>query len=279
MKLTFLGTGNAGVTKYYNTCFLLEDPARQEDPFFLVDAGGGNGILRQLRKSKVRPGQIGTIFVTHRHLDHILGVFWLLRDRCQKLSRGEDTLPLVIYGNGEVTGILRDMTERLLVTREVPGFSERVRFTAVEDGETKEILGQSVTFFDIHSTKAAQSGFCLKTPGGAKLTYCGDEPCSSACESYAAGADLLIHEAFCLDADREIFHPYEKHHSTVKDACMLAERLSVKTLALVHTEEKTGKEREARYRKEGKQYFSGRLWIPEDLSAWDLAGILDGKES
>ena len=28
MKLTILGTGNALVTKCYNTCFVLEEPAR-----------------------------------------------------------------------------------------------------------------------------------------------------------------------------------------------------------------------------------------------------------
>ena len=42
MKLTMLGTGNAKVTECYNTCFLLSDAGR----YFLVDGGGGNGILR-----------------------------------------------------------------------------------------------------------------------------------------------------------------------------------------------------------------------------------------
>ena len=44
MKLTILGTGNAMVTKCYNTCFAIE----QNDEYFLVDGGGGNQILSQL---------------------------------------------------------------------------------------------------------------------------------------------------------------------------------------------------------------------------------------
>ena len=49
-KLILLGTGNAMVTKCFNTCFALNI----DDEYFLVDAGGGNGILAQFRKSANR---------------------------------------------------------------------------------------------------------------------------------------------------------------------------------------------------------------------------------
>ena len=35
-----------------------------------------------------------------------------------------------------------------------------------------------------------------------------------------------------LYSQRDVFDPYEKHHSTVKDACELAEKLNVKNLLL-----------------------------------------------
>ena len=43
-RLTALGTGNAAVTRCYNTCFLLELP----QGYLLCDAGGGHerGPLR-----------------------------------------------------------------------------------------------------------------------------------------------------------------------------------------------------------------------------------------
>ena len=75
-----------------------------------------------------------------------------------------------------------------------------------------------VTFFDIHSTKARQFGFRAVLPDGKIVCYPGDEPLNPLCEEFASGADWLFHEAFCLYRDREIFSPYEKHHSTVKDA-------------------------------------------------------------
>ena len=49
MKLTMLGTGNALVTECYNTCFVLSD----EYGHFLVDGGGGNTVLSQLKKAGV----------------------------------------------------------------------------------------------------------------------------------------------------------------------------------------------------------------------------------
>ena len=49
MKLTILGTGNAMVTKCYNTCFAIENDGH----YFLVDGGGGNTIMKQLKNADI----------------------------------------------------------------------------------------------------------------------------------------------------------------------------------------------------------------------------------
>ena len=61
MELIMLGTGSAMVTKCYNTCFAL----RREEEYFLVDAGGGNGILSQLEKAEIDYKNIKGMFITH----------------------------------------------------------------------------------------------------------------------------------------------------------------------------------------------------------------------
>lgn len=38
--LYVFGTGNATMTRYYNTCFAI----RSGEEYFMTDAGGGNGI-------------------------------------------------------------------------------------------------------------------------------------------------------------------------------------------------------------------------------------------
>ena len=79
------------------------------------------------------------------------------------------------------------------------------------------------------------------------------------------GSDWLLHEAFCLYQDRDRFRPYEKHHSTVKDACLMAGEMGIKNLILYHTEDQTGIDtRKKRYLEEGRQYFSGNLYVPDD---------------
>lgn len=79
MELTMLGTGNALVTECYNTCFILSENGQ----YFLTGGGGGNTILRQLKKAGINWKDVKTIFVTHKHIDHITGILWMIRMICQ----------------------------------------------------------------------------------------------------------------------------------------------------------------------------------------------------
>lgn len=266
MELTILGTGNALVTECYNTCFALGE----EDKYFLIDAGGGNGILHQLKYGGVDWKKIETIFVTHKHVDHIMGVVWLIRLFGQNINKGNFDGEVTIYGHEEVIRILHTMADMLLQKKVVKHIGSRIHLVTVEDGESKEILGRKVTFFDIQSTKDKQFGFTMELEEGKKLTCCGDEPYTACQEKYAKNSTWLLHEAFCLYSQADIFSPYEKHHSTAKDACELAESLGVKNLVLYHTEDKNIKDRKKLYTEEGKPYFSGNLYVPDDLDKLEL---------
>lgn len=79
-ELTMLGTGNATVTRCYNTCFTIKTGKN----ILLVDAGGGNGILGQLEKAGIAISEIHDMFVTHAHTDHILGLSGLSVSLCRK---------------------------------------------------------------------------------------------------------------------------------------------------------------------------------------------------
>lgn len=261
MKLTMLGTGNALVTDCYNTCFILQDA----DEYFMVDAGGGNGILRQLKRAGIDWKNVRNIFITHKHIDHLLGVIWMVRMICQHIKRNEYSGDAYIYGHSEAIQTLRSIAEMVLQKSEVSHLGKRLHLITVEDGEEKEIIGRRVRFFDIHSTKDKQFGFTVELSAGKKLTCCGDEPYHVSEKEYVEGSNWLLHEAFCLYSQADVFHPYEKHHSTVKDACQLAQELQVENLVLYHTEDKSLNQRKERYAAEGKGYFHGNLYIPDDL--------------
>ena len=86
----------------------------------------------------------------------------------------------------------------------------------------------------------------IKVKGGEeKLTCCGDEPFNPYEETYAKDSKWLLHKAFCLYGQTDKYQPYKKHHSTVKDACELAETLHIRNLILYHTEDDTLKNRKA----------------------------------
>ena len=266
MKITMLGTGNAVVTECYNTCFVLSE----NNHHFLVDGGGGNTLLRQLKRAEIPWKEIKDIFVTHKHIDHLLGIIWMLRMICQNMNRGNYTGEANIYGHGEVISLLTDMAEKLLEEKETRFIGSRLHFVAVQDKEERMILNRKITFFDIHSTKAKQFGFSIELGNGEKLTCCGDEPYNENERQYVENSKWLLHEAFCLFSQADIFSPYQKHHSTVKDACQLADKMNVKNLLLYHTEDRNIQNRKALYTAEGKQYYHGNLYIPDDLDVIEL---------
>lgn len=259
MKLTILGTGNAAVTEYFNTCFAISEGTRH----FLVDAGGGNQILKRLKDTGIALEDIHDIFVTHEHTDHVLGVFWLIRMIGQKMNQGKYEGELCIHCHAELAEKIQTISRMLLWEKFCKHIGERILFDTVDSGDTRTILGCPATFFDIASTKAKQFGFTMQLPSG-KFTCVGDEPYNEVDYEYVKGSEWLLHEAFCLHSEADKWKPYEKHHSTVKDACELAERLGIPNLLLYHTEESHLTDRKRLYAQEGKEYYHGNLYIPDD---------------
>ena len=272
MKITMLGTGHAVVTKCYNTCFVME----KKGTYFLVDAGGGNGILKILQEEKISLISIHDMFVSHAHTDHMLGVIWVLRMIGHMIVAGKYEGELRVYCHKELAIAIETICGFTLPKKVMEQFGKQIRMIALEDRDVHEILGNKVTFFDIDSKKEKQFGFVMEMQqeennersgeeqSAKRLVFCGDEPLNEKLNDLAAGCDWMMHEAFCLYAEREIFKPYEKHHSTAKDASELADRLGVKNLILYHTEDSNLERRKELYTAEGSRYFRGRVLVPDD---------------
>lgn len=268
-QITMLGTGNATVSQIYNTCFVLQTPST----LMLVDAGGGNGILAQLKKVNVRISDIHHLFVTHAHTDHVLGVIWVIRMVAQ--CKGYEGL-LHVYGNDKVMKVIKTIIDMILAKKQLAKVAERVVFHQLEDGDCFEVGDMKLECFDIQSTKEKQFGFRAELPSSDEsdkplvLACLGDEPYNEQNRRYIVGADWMMCEAFCLYADRDTFKPYEKCHSTALDAGKLAEELGVKNLILYHTEEKTLANRKENYTREAAENFKGRIFVPDDLEVIEL---------
>lgn len=257
-KITMLGTGNATVTQCYNTCFVLQTSTTR----LLVDAGGGNGVLGQLKKVGISIADIHHLFVTHAHTDHVLGVVWVVRMVAQcKGYEGK----LHVYSHDKVIHVVTTIIDMILAKKQLAKVAERVVFHELKDGDAFEVGDMRLTCFDIHSTKEKQFGFRAELPNRLVLACLGDEPYNSLNRPYVENVDWMMCEAFCLYADRDIFKPYEKCHSTALDAGKLAAELGVKNLVLYHTEEKTLATRRETYTKEAAENFKGKIVVPDDL--------------
>lgn len=266
MRLTMLGTGDAMSLKFYNTCFTLDNG----EEYFLVDGGGGNQLMIQLENAGIDWKKIHTVFLTHKHTDHILGLVWFSRFFLDAMKRFNHRDSICIFGHEEVLDKLERILREVLNPGEVCFLNNGLYFVPIEDGEEEEVLGCPITFFDMASTKTKQFGFTIEYAPGKRLTCCGDEPYKPVLKEYVFGSEWLLHEAFCLERDSEIFKPHDIHHSTMKDACEFAESLNIKNLIIYHTEDQTFANRQELYYNEGREYYHGNLYIPEDLETFVL---------
>jgi len=265
-KIHILGTGNAMVTECFNTCFSLSVDKRH----FLVDTGGGNGILKQLKGAKISIEDIEHIFVSHNHIDHIMGAIWLIRAYAAKLLKNPELHSLYIYGHDEVMHIIETMRELLLNKKQTECLEGKLHLITVQDKTKILALGIQVEYVDIFSTKDKQFGARFDMPSGKSIMFLGDEPYRDHLKSLSYQVDYLLHEAFCLYSERESFNPYKKHHCTVKEAAENGKLLEVKNIVLYHTEEKNIRNRKAMYTSEAKPFFLGRIYVPDDLDVIEL---------
>lgn len=265
-SINILGTGCAMVTKCYNTCFTLSDG----EEHFLVDTGGGNTVLSNLEKLNIPINKIHHVFISHRHNDHITGIVWIIRAVAQQIINNKYEGTMKIYCHKENIEAINTITALLLEKKFTKYIGNRIIFSEICHECEAHVLNWNMKFFDIKSTKQLQFGFNTILQNGKKLTFLGDEPYKEELFKYAESSDYLLHEAFCLYSQKDVFKPYEKHHATVKDACENAAKLKAKTIIMYHTEDKNIDNRKKLYTEEGTEFFKGNIIVPDDLEIINL---------
>ncbi|MBI4361985.1 MAG: ribonuclease Z [Euryarchaeota archaeon] len=266
LKVTFLGTSGATPSPNRNPSAVL---VSREGELLLFDCG--EGTQQQMMRAKTGMRALTTLFITHFHGDHFLGIPGLV----QTLSFHGRTEPLEIIGPRGIEKLVET-----LVT--LGGFRGTFPVTGREM-QPEEALrrdGYLVRAFKTeHSTRSLgvaleenprpgrfnkpralelgvpegplfgrlQRGQPVTLPGGPtvkpeevvgpprpgrKVVYTGDtRPCESVVEA-SRGADLLIHDGTLASDEAEWAR--EAKHSTASEAAEVAKRAGVRQLILTH---------------------------------------------
>lgn len=264
-KIIMLGVGNGGTLQLYNTCFVIQNLNGN----FLVDTGGSIEIIKRLNEVNIDYKTIKHIFISHSHTDHVLGLFWYFKKISQHMQNCNFNEKINIYCNDVVFETIKDVSKHILPDKLMDLIYKNCNFVILNDGDRHSINGVEYTFFDIKAKGTKQFGFECRI-GRKSLTFLGDETLNPILYDRIKNVDYVMHEAFCLESEENIFHAYEKNHSTTKSVSEIMNNLNVKNLILYHTEDSHGEKRKELYSDEGQKYFNGKIFVPNDRETIEI---------
>lgn len=271
-KLIMLGTGSGGTIELYNTCFVIQNKMGN----FLIDTGGSIEIVKRLKAVNIELKDIKNIFISHSHTDHLLGLIWMFKKIGVMALHGKIKEKIKIYCNDVVYEAIKGVASFVLPSKLLDAVYSVINFIILNDKDKYNINGIEYEFFDINAKGTKQFGFeCSLNEN--RFIFLGDESMNPILNSRVQDADYVTHEAFCLDSEENIFHAYEKNHSTALSAARTLNELGVKNLILYHTEETHGQERKKLYTAEAKGVFVGNVFVPNDLETIEITRKLTKK--
>ena len=299
LRVTFLGTGGSLPTPERNPSAII---VNREGELMLFDCG--EGTQQQMMRAKTGMKALSSIFITHFHADHILGIPGLI----QTMSFHGRTEPLKIYGPHwvhEFAKILSalgyyklrfeidaidlnpgDIIKRddysimaLKTEHSIPSLgyalieNERIgkfnRQKAIDLGVQPGPL-----FSKLHRGESIEvDGKTIHSADvvgdgrpGRKIVYTGDtRPCKAILEA-SKDADLLIHDS-TLASDQQEW-AIESMHSTAQEAAALAKEANVLRLVLTHISSRYSDDATQLF-EEAKDIFENVV-VAEDMMELDI---------
>ena len=266
-KLIVLGTAAGISNNCYGLSALLEDNAGN---YVLIDTGSGNQLLNHLKEKCIDINRIHNIFISHKHIDHLLGLIPLLRYIFQQYGKNNYDGCVNVYCAHEIKDIIDSFVSATFHKVHADLYSKIVKFYFCEDKKMFTILEYEFETIDVVSVEGGQYGFKTTLNSGKTLAFLGDVPCSKYVYPRIENLDWVLHEAMCLEKDKEKIKPHEKHHSTVKDVALAMSGLNIRNLVLWHCIDEDMKMRKELFAKEAKEHFSGNIYVPNDLDEIEL---------
>jgi ribonuclease Z len=269
MKLTFLGTSSGTPSRMRNVSSVALQWSH-DGSLWLFDCG--EGTQHQILRSPLRLSQLERIFFTHLHGDHLFGLPGLLATRSMQEGGVSPVTLYGPPGLSRYVRCSLDVSQTRLgypytVTEIRPGSvyeDDVVQVECLPLVHRIETYGYAVQEkaqpgrFDVEQAQALGippgplygrlkrgetitlddgrviEGQTLVAPPrpGRKLVLCGDTVYTPNAVALARDADVLIHEATHVQADRALAE--RSMHSTALSAAQVAREANAQTLILTH---------------------------------------------
>jgi ribonuclease Z len=222
VEVVFLGVGEAFDEKLPNTSILIRYRAGATPITLLLDCGFT--APPQFWREEPNADILDGIWISHFHGDHCLGIPALLV-RFWEEGRNK---ALTLLGQKGIATFMRTSLDLAY-----PGMYERLgfplKFLEVEPKKDVTIFN---LIFQTATTNHSQRNLALRIDAREKsIYYSGDGKATLESMSLAKGSQLIIHEAFSLEAEIP-------GHGTVSGSIKMAKECGASTLALVHIQRK-----------------------------------------
>ncbi len=246
MKITFVGVGEACDPSRVNTSLLVHYGADWQR-HILLDCGFT--VPHQYFQYGQDVDALRGVWISHFHGDHFFGLPLLIL----KLSELGRTTPLLIVGPPGVGQQVEDILA-LAYGSLSSGAGFKIDYLEAVPGEKHSLAGLVIKTAEVDHGRRA---LAVRVERGDKaLFYSGDGRVTAASAAMAHGVDLLVHEAYTINADIP-------GHCTVSDCIDLARRGQVVNLALVHIKAQEREARAEELMKIIKHTLGLQLFMPE----------------
>jgi ribonuclease BN (tRNA processing enzyme) len=220
VTVTFAGTGDAfGSGGRFQACIHLRGPGRSAP--VLLDCGATS--LSALKRLDLDPGEISAVFVSHLHADHFGGLPFLILDG-QFARRAR---PLTVVGPPGLAGRLAETMECMFPGSATAPRRFTVQIIELRPGASRSVAGILATAWAADHPSGGPALSLRLAIGGRVISYTGDTAWTDALIEVAAGADLLIAEAYYRD--KKV--PY---HLSQADLAAHAGQLGCRRTVLTH---------------------------------------------
>ena len=239
-RVTLLGTGSPPpVMRRFGPAVLVQAGGRN----LLIDSG--RGVTQRLFQLGIKLGAVDTLFITHLHSDHIVGIPDLWLTGWLEPSFAQRRGPFRVMGpagsqnlmDGLVKAFDWDIKARIADQNLDPA-NLKPEVTEVKEGVVYDQGGVKVTAFAVNHGELLHPAFGYRVDyAGRSVTISGDTRFNENLIKHATGTDLLIHQvAAAREAllENPVFKVILDHHTKPEEAGVVFTRTKPKLAVYYH---------------------------------------------